>query len=259
MTTRAKAPIGAPCWTDLWTSDLEGSRRFYRDLFGWEAQDPSPDFDGYFMFTRDGVPVAGGMGDLGGMAATDTWKIYLSTDDLDRTLGAAGAHGAEVVVPAMPVADLGTQAVLVDPAGANVGLWQAGTFPGFTVLEEHGAPSWFELYTRDFAPALTFYRSLFGFETTAVGDTDAFRYSTVRVPGTEVELAGIMDAGSFLPEGTSSHWITYWEVDDCDAASARVSALGGSVLEDPTDTPYGRMAGVADPTGARFKLRTGGR
>ena len=56
MTTRDSAPIGAPCWADLWTSDVEGSRRFYSELFGWEANEPSPEFGGYFMFTRNGVP-----------------------------------------------------------------------------------------------------------------------------------------------------------------------------------------------------------
>jgi hypothetical protein len=90
MTTRDQAPVGAPCWTDLWTSDVEGSRRFYRELFGWESGDPDPAFGGYFMFTRDGVPVAGAMGDMGDMKADNTWKPYLSTDDITRTVSDAG-------------------------------------------------------------------------------------------------------------------------------------------------------------------------
>jgi predicted enzyme related to lactoylglutathione lyase len=59
MPTRDSAPLGSPCWADLWTSDVEGSRRFYGELFGWEAQEPSPEFGGYFMFTREGVPTGG--------------------------------------------------------------------------------------------------------------------------------------------------------------------------------------------------------
>ncbi len=85
MPTRDSAPIGSPCWTDLWTSDVEGSRRFYSELFGWEAQEPSPEFGGYFMFTSKGVPVAGAMGDMGEMPADNVWKIYLDTDDIVRT------------------------------------------------------------------------------------------------------------------------------------------------------------------------------
>ena len=36
MTTRDPKLPGSPCWADLWTSDVEGSRRFYSELFGWE-------------------------------------------------------------------------------------------------------------------------------------------------------------------------------------------------------------------------------
>ena len=210
MTTRAHAPAGAPCWTDLWTSDVEASRHFYAALFGWEAQEPSAEFGGYFMFTRDGVPVA----------------------------------------------DLGRQAVLADPTGARVGAWQPGTFPGFTVLDEPGAPSWFELFTRDHAGALAFYRSVFGWDTTTVGDTDEFRYATVRDPQGDGEMAGVMDASAFLPAGVDSHWSVYWHVDDADATVRQTTALGGAIVQQATDTPYGRLATLTDPAGAEFKLRT---
>ncbi len=158
MPTRDSAPIGSPCWTDLWTSDVEGSRRFYSELFGWEAQEPSPEFGGYFMFTSKGVPAAGAMGDMGEMPADNVWKIYLDTDDIVRTIAAAELAGAQIVSPPTAVADLGIQSVLVDPTGAHLGAWQAGTFQGFTVLNEHGAPSWFELHTRDYPAAVAFYR-----------------------------------------------------------------------------------------------------
>ncbi len=259
MPTRDRAPIGSPCWTDLWTSDVEGSRAFYAALFGWEAQEPSPEFGGYFMFTRDGVPVAGAMGDMGGMPAQDIWKVYLDTDDITKTVEAAAANGAEIIAGEMPVADLGTQAVLIDPTGAHLGTWEAGTFPGFTVLNEHGAPSWFELHTRDYSTALGFYRSVFGWETDTVGDSDQFRYSTMRDPGGGGELAGIMDASAFLPDGVAAHWSVYWEVDDVDTTVTKVKTLGGSVVMDAETTPYGRLATVTDPAGAPFKLRTPGR
>src|SRR5580704_4025556 len=128
MPTRDSAPIGSPCWADLWTSDVEGSRRFYCDLFGWEAQAPSPEFGGYFMFTRDGVPVAGAMGDMGEARANNTWKVYLASDDAARTVETAEAAGAHVRVPTMAVADLGVQAILTDPTGATIGVWEARTF-----------------------------------------------------------------------------------------------------------------------------------
>jgi hypothetical protein len=208
------------------------------------------------MFTRDGIPVAGAMGAMGEMAASDTWKIYLHTDDIDRTVKVAETEGAEVMSPPMPVADLGIQAVINDPSGAQVGAWQPGTFPGFTVLGEHGAPSWFELFTRQYATAVDFYRAVFLWDTKIEGDTDEFRYSTMRNPDGEGELAGIMDAAAFLPGGTPSSWAIYWEVDDADDTVAAVKKLGGSVVTGVENTPYGRLATVADPAGAVFKLRT---
>jgi len=256
MPGRDHAPIGSPCWADLFTSDVEGSRKFYSDLFGWNAEAPSPEFGGYFMFTRNGAPVAGGMGDMGDVRADDTWNIYLATDDIAKTLEVAEAEGARIISAAMPVADLGTQAVLNDPTGAHVGAWQPGTFPGFTVLNEQGTPAWFELHTRDYDKAVAFYRTAFRWDTQIVGDSDDFRYSVMRNPSGDGELAGIMDAKAFLPPGAPAHWSIYWHVDDAPATVAKVKALGGSVVSDVEDTPYGRLATVKDPAGAEFKLRT---
>ena len=249
-------PVGAPCWADLWTSDVEGSRKFYSALLGWEAQEPSEEFGGYFMFHRDGAPIAGGMGDMGpGMAADNSWKIYLSTDDIVGLHDSLASLGAEALSPPMPVADLGQNLVFTDPNGARLGAWQPGTFPGFATMEEHGAPSWFELFTRDHAAAVGFYESVFRWRTDVVGDTDDFRYSTQQGPGPGDQLAGVMDASAFLGEDEQPHWSVYWEVDDVDEALARTIGLGGSVVAEAMDTPYGRMATALDSTGSRFKLR----
>lgn len=254
MSIRDKAPVGAPCWADLFTSDVEGTRAFYSELFGWQAQPPDPEFGGYFLFTRDGVPVAGAMGSMPDMPATDAWTVYLTTDDIAGTVAAAEKGGARIVSPAMAVADLGSQAILVDPTGAHLGAWQPGTFGGFTVLGEHGAPSWFELYTRDHAGAVAFYRDVFRWHTESMGDTDEFRYTTMRDPGGGEYLAGIMDAARYLPDGAPPHWRVYWYVADLDAALGTVTARGGSVLQPAQDSPYGTIATVADPAGAQFTL-----
>ena len=52
-----------------------------------------------------------------------------------------------------------------------------------------------------------------------------------------------------------SQWSIYFGVDDTDTALARISDLGGSTVTPAEDTPYGRVASAADPTGALFKLR----
>ena len=67
-------------------------------------------------------------------------------------------------------------------------------------------------------------------------------------------LAGLMDSTNFLPEGVPAHWAVYFAVADTDAAVKTAIELGGSVVIPAEDTPYGRIALVADPTGAPFRL-----
>ena len=165
---------------------------------------------------------------------------------------AASAHGGQVVVAAMEVGDLGTMAIVSDPGGAGIGLWQPGRHQGFGILGEPGTPSWFELQTRDYQAAVSFYREVFGCDTNVVSDTPEFRYTTLRHG--ESWLAGIMDASGLLPEGVPAHWSVYFGVEDTDAALAEIVELGGTIVTAAEDTPYGRLAAAADPTGAHFKL-----
>ena len=58
MPRRDDAPIGAPCWVDLYTSDPERTQAFYNELFGWTCETAGPEYGGYFNFSKDGVQVA---------------------------------------------------------------------------------------------------------------------------------------------------------------------------------------------------------
>jgi hypothetical protein len=254
MPQRTTAPIGAPCWIDLQTSDPDRARAFYPGLFGWTAGDPSPEFGGYFMFLRDGMPVAGCMKADDQAPVADVWSVYLAVEDAAKTLESAVTHGGQVVVHPMPVADLGTMGFLVDPTGAAVGVWQPESFPGFLTLGEDGAPAWFETYTRDFATATAFYRDVFGWTLHSMGDTDEFRYSVMQGDGPQDQYAGVMDGTAFLPDDAPAHWSLYFQVADADAAVERVTGLGGGLHQGPWDTPFGRMAIVTDATGAMFRV-----
>jgi uncharacterized protein len=251
MARRATAPPGAPCWVDLMTSDTARSRDFYCQLFGWAAEEPSAEHGGYFNFTKDGVRIAGCMAaQEPGMP--DTWSVYLETDDARKTLDAAVAEGGQIYVDAMPVDDLGTMAYIGDSGGAGVGVWQPGRHKGFGIITEAGAPAWFELLTPDYERTVAFYRNVFRWDTHVVGDTDEFRYTTLRHG--DDWLAGIMDASGFLPDGVPAHWSVYFGTDDTDATLARAVELGGSIARPAEDTPYGRLATATDPTGAQLKL-----
>jgi predicted enzyme related to lactoylglutathione lyase len=51
-----------------------------------------------------------------------------------------------------------------------------------------------------------------------------------------------------------SQWTCFLGSDDVDKTIELITANGGSVLRAAEDTPYGRLAAVADPTGAGFNL-----
>jgi len=246
------APIGAPCWVDLFTSDPDGSRAFYSELFGWTSKESGPEYGGYVNFHKDGVAVAGCMRNDGQSGAPDIWTVYLASADAKATVDAAVAHGGEVHVPVMEVGDLGAMALVTDAGRAAIGIWQPGLHKGFGVLAEPNAPSWFELHTRHYDESVAFYRDVFGWDTHVAGDSPEFRYTTLGEG--DAVMAGIMDAGAFLPDGIPAHWAVYFGVDDTDAALVKIAELGGSTVLPAEDTPYGRLATAADPTGAFFKL-----
>ncbi len=252
MTTRDIAPLGAPCWIDLFTTDQEASRRFYGEIFGWTVDDPGPEFGGYVNFLRSGVQVGGCMRNDGTSGQPDMWSVYLAVSDAQATVDAASVQGGQAHVPPMPVADLGVMAMVADAGGAAIGLWQPGAHKGFGVYGEPGAPVWFELHTRAYDASLAFYASVFGWSLEITTDTPDFRYATVTIGGEP--LAGIMDAASFLPDGVPPYWTVYFGVDDADATVDKIEKLGGTVMQRPEDTPYGRLAHVADTTGAAFRL-----
>jgi predicted enzyme related to lactoylglutathione lyase len=253
MPTRDLAPVGAPCWIDIFTSDPEGARTFYGELFGWTSEEPNPDMGGYFNFSKDGVLVAGGMHNDGTHQTPDRWSVHLRVEDAKATLDAAVELGSEVVVPAMDVADLGVMASVIDPGGALIGMWEPRAHKGFGVIDEPDAPGWFELHTRAHAATVKYYEDVFGWTTVKASDTDEFRY-TLMVDG-EQQLAGVMDDSIFPEEGNlPSQWHVYLKVADVDATLARVVELGGTILNEAEDTPFGRLAGALDPTGAMFKL-----
>ena len=118
---------------------------------------------------------------------------------------------------------------------------------GFEVTGERGAPAWFELHTDAYDQTVAFYREVFGWDTHVMSDADDFRYSTLGEG--EQALAGIM-ADAAEPSG----WNVYFSVEDVDAALKRVEELGGKIVEPAQDTPYGRLARAADPTGTEFRL-----
>jgi uncharacterized protein len=256
VTTRTTpfAP-GTPCWVDLFTSDPERSQTFYAAVLGWEFADQGSAYGGYVLATKDGERVAGLMRNAADSGSPDAWSTYLATADAETSVARASEAGARVLAPPLPVGDLGSMAVVVDPAGAVVGLWQAGDHTGFGRHDEPGSVVWTECHSKSLAASRQFYEAVAAWDYEVTGDSDDFRYLTAQVDGRPV--AGLMDSARFLPDAVPSHWAVYLGVDDVDAAQALAEQHGGTVLMGATDTPFGRIADLVDPTGAPIKLHAG--
>lgn len=252
MTHRDDAPLGAPCWIELFTSDPDRARAFYGELFGWESEAAGEEYGGYLTFTKDGTLVAGGMRNDGSQGAPDVWTVYLASADAKATADAAAAHGGQIHMT-MDVPAMGVMALVADPGGAAIGVWQAEGHRGFQVLDEPGTAAWFELHTRDYDAAVRFYQDVFGWDAHVASNEPDFRYTTLGEG--EGQLAGIMDASVYPDDGSPSRWSVYFGTDDVDATLEQVVALGGTVTFPAEDTPYGRLAAATDPTGTAFKLR----
>jgi predicted enzyme related to lactoylglutathione lyase len=245
---------GTPCWVDLLSSDVDRAQQFYGEVLGWTAEASGAEFGNYVNFHSDGHRVAGMVANRPETGAPDFWNTYLSTDDLEATVEAAVKAGANVITPAMAVGDLGSMAILADPSGAVVGAWQPGQHTGFGKYNEAGSVTWDELHSKDFEASKSFYSQVFGWQLEPTSDTDEFRYYTGQVDGAPV--AGMMDSASFLPPEVPSMWTVYFSAADIDVACEKATAAGGRVIRPPENTPFGRIAELADPTGAMFKLHS---
>lgn len=121
---------------------------------------------------------------------------------------------------------------------------------------EPGTPCWVDLGTPDQDAAGEFYRALFGWEIEADENAEATGgYRVARKGGRAV--GGVM---RLVEEGQPPAWLAYFATDDADGSAARAREAGGTVLVEPMSVlDYGRMAVVADPTGAAFGLWQAGR
>jgi len=117
---------------------------------------------------------------------------------------------------------------------------------------EPGTFSWVELATRDGAAAKRFYTSLFGWGVDEMPVGDGTTYTMLTKNGKRV---GALYQMSAQQQGVPPHWNSYVTVASADDSAAQAKKLGGNVMLEPFDVlDAGRMAVVADPTGAVFSL-----
>ena len=234
------------CWINSLTSKPEDAKKFFSGLLGWTYGD----LGGMGSSVKvDGNDI-GGLFDLEGPATPPGTPpgigIMVKTDDADATAAKARSLGGRAK-DAFDIGENGRMAEIFDPENGQIDVWQPKREPA-TIADagHHGAPSWYERYAKDIEGEKKFYTQLFGWSA-----------ETMQMPNmqyTVFSLGDKMVAGMMEPmPGMPNSWVTYFTVDDTDAAAKKATELGGTVFVPPTDIPnVGRFCGISSPQGVAF-------
>ena len=111
---------GTFCWNELMTRDVEGAKRFYNAVFGWEGEtDPGSGAAEFTLWKLDGRTIGGvsNMADRFPPELPPHWGVVFAVEDTDATTARARELGAVVQVEPTDIT-IGRYAVLADPQGA---------------------------------------------------------------------------------------------------------------------------------------------
>ncbi len=123
-------------------------------------------------------------------------------------------------------------------------------------MPEHGTFWWNELATNDPNRCKTFYGEVVGWTSKSMEMPGGAGTYTVWVSG-DKDVGGMLKMDGAQWQGVPPHWMSYIAVSDVDSAVAKVEPAGGKVMVPPFDIEgVGRIAVVADPTGASIALAT---
>jgi len=244
-------PSNTFSWIDVNTSDQVAGTRFYTELFGWRAVDnPIPDGGVYTMLQVNGLDVAAisqMSPEMESAGMPPVWNSYVTVDNVDEAAERVTKAGGTVMMPPFDVMEAGRMAMVQDPVGAVLALWEAKQHIGAKLVNTPGALCWNELNTTDPDKAAEFYKAVFGWQH----QYDEKMNYHLFLNG-ERMAAGMMEITEEMGEVPPS-WSVYIAVDDCDATVAKARELGGSVIVPPQDIPgTGRFAILHDPQGAVF-------
>lgn len=247
-------PPGTFTWIELATTDQNAAKGFYSSLFGWTINDtPIGPNELYTIFRIDGRDAAAGYTmrpDEQMMGVPPHWNLYIAAASADESAKKAADLGGKVVMPAFDVMDAGRMAVIQDPTGAMFCLWQAKKSQGIGIAGVEGTLCWADLNTKDQERAKQFYEGLFGWKISPGQDMTGY----LHLQNGEEYIGGMPSASQMDPH-MPPHWMIYFFVADCDAATAKAQGLGAAVHMPPmTIEKVGRMSVAADPQGAVFAL-----
>ncbi len=243
-------------WYELLTSDPDAAVKFYGTVIGWTCQDSGQKEMDYRQWRMGEAFVGGLMAMPPGATNTGmrpSWLGYINVDNLEASLAGITKAGGHVHMPPTEVPGVGRFAMVDDPQGAlfyvmtPIGEGKSTSFsPG---TSGHGG--WNELHSSDGEAAITFYSAQFGWKQTEAMDMGPMGKYRLFNAGSGNAIGGMMTDSNFPHPA----WLYYFCVDDIDAALARVTAAGGTLLFGPSEVPGGAwIINALDPQGAMFAL-----
>jgi uncharacterized protein len=266
MGKRTSYEPGTFSYVELHTTDTEGAKSFYGDLFSWQGEDvPIPEEAGggtYTLLKLGGetvaalTPQAPPQRDAG---VPPNWLSYVTVASADDAGTRAGELGGAVHAGPFDVMDFGRMAVIGDPTGAMFAVWQAGSSIGATQVNDPGCLTMNELSTNDVERAEGFYSGLFGWTFDQLDTGEAPPYWAIHHGGAARGLNGGMRelAPQQTEAGIPPHWMPYFTVESTDETVSAATRAGGGVLAPAFDIPAGRIAVLHDPQGAAFGVFEG--
>jgi predicted enzyme related to lactoylglutathione lyase len=262
MGERTSYEPGTFSWVELSTTDPEGAKRFYGELFGWGAQDNEiPGGAGvYTMAKVDGSDVAGITAQpeqQRSAGVPPNWFSYVAVATADDSAERVKELGGQVHAGPFDVGEAGRMAVIADPAGAMFGLWQAGDAIGAGRVNEPGCLTWNELATNDPEGVQAFYTGLFGWTFEEARAEEGPRYWIIGHQGGASGQNGGLRELTPQEEGVPPHWMPYFGTNSVDESLAKAEGIGGATVFPAMEVPAGKFAGVRDPQGAMFSLFEG--
>lgn len=242
---------GMFCWADMGSTNVEASKKFYTDMFGWTWDDAGNDY----WIAKMGKSMVAGLMKSQCPDGKSYWSTYLNTADLDTTMATAEKNGATTIVPKTEVGDWGWFSMHKDPTNAMIAFWQnKGDAPTESwTKNETGHMCWTELITNDIDRSGSFYCNTLKYtpENMNMGE-GAPAYTMFKMGDTQA--AGMMAIQKEWGE-VPPHWMNYIQVDSITASSAKATKLGAKICKECTEIPgMGWFSIMTDPQGGTISM-----
>jgi len=244
---------GKVIWVDLVTPDMARAEPFYAGLFGWKFDavvgDPN-----YVIASLDGQAVGGlyQKTPTPNQARQPAWLTFIAASDVDAARRLALAHGAKLLSGPKSYPQRGRQAVFADPDGAVFAVLASSSGDPPDFLAAPGEWIWSSLLAHDADREAAFYQTLFGYDVFDLPNDGPLEH--LILSSDDFARVGV----NSLPNDSARrhpHWLNFVRVLDAADTAARAATLGGRVLVEPRlDRHGGRVAVIADPTGAPFGI-----